>query len=58
MTFSAPTGELATMGIPIAASSVWAILKRHDIEPAATVGADLGGIPDRSSEGPDRLRLL
>ena len=26
-------GELATMGIPIAASSVWAILKRHDIEP-------------------------
>jgi transposase InsO family protein len=27
-------GELATMGIPIAASSVWAILKRHDIEPS------------------------
>ena len=22
------------MGIPIAASSVWAILKRHDIEPS------------------------
>jgi len=27
-------GELATMGIVIAASSVWAILKRHDIEPS------------------------
>ena len=27
-------GELATMGIPIAASSVWAILKRHGIEPS------------------------
>ena len=27
-------GELATMGIPIAASSVWAILQRHDIEPS------------------------
>jgi putative transposase len=27
-------GELATMGIPIAASSVWAILKRHRIEPS------------------------
>jgi transposase len=27
-------GELTTMGIPIAASSVWAILKRHDIEPS------------------------
>jgi transposase len=26
-------GELVTMGISIAASSVWAILKRHDIEP-------------------------
>ena len=25
---------LATMGITIAASSVWAILKRHDIEPS------------------------
>ena len=27
-------GELATMGIAIAASSVWAILKRHGIEPS------------------------
>jgi putative transposase len=27
-------GELATMGIAIAASSVWAILKRHDVEPS------------------------
>ncbi len=27
-------GELATMGIPIAASSVWAILKRHGVEPS------------------------
>src|SRR5664279_3992621 len=27
-------GELATMGITIAASSVWAILKRHHIEPS------------------------
>jgi transposase InsO family protein len=27
-------GELVTMGISIAASSVWAILKRHDIEPS------------------------
>jgi putative transposase len=27
-------GELATMGSPIAPSSVWAILKRHDIEPS------------------------
>ena len=27
-------GELATMGIPIAASSVWAILKRGGIEPS------------------------
>jgi putative transposase len=27
-------GELATMGVPIAPSSVWAILKRHDIEPS------------------------
>jgi transposase len=27
-------GELATIGISIAASSVWAILKRHDIEPS------------------------
>ena len=27
-------GELATMGISIAASSVWAILKRHHIEPS------------------------
>jgi putative transposase len=27
-------GELATMGIVIAASSVWAILKRHGIEPS------------------------
>jgi putative transposase len=27
-------GELATMGIPIAASSVWAILKRRGIEPS------------------------
>ncbi len=26
-------GELATMGIPIAPSSVWAISKRHGIEP-------------------------
>jgi len=26
--------ELTTMGIPIAASSVWAIMKRHDIEPS------------------------
>ncbi len=27
-------GELATMGIPIAPSSLWAILKRHSIEPS------------------------
>ena len=27
-------GELVTLGIPIAASSVWAILKRYDIEPS------------------------
>jgi len=27
-------GELATMGVTIAASSVWAILKRHGIEPS------------------------
>jgi putative transposase len=27
-------GELATMGIPLAASSVWAILKRHGVEPS------------------------
>ncbi|MGA7417070.1 MAG: integrase core domain-containing protein [Acidimicrobiales bacterium] len=27
-------GELTTMGISIAASSVWAILNRHDIEPS------------------------
>ena len=27
-------GELATMGVTIAASSVWAILKRHDIDPS------------------------
>jgi putative transposase len=27
-------GELATMGVAIAASSVWAILKRHHIEPS------------------------
>ncbi len=27
-------GELATMGIVIASSSVWAILKRHGIEPS------------------------
>ena len=27
-------GELATMGISIAASSVWAILQRHEIEPS------------------------
>jgi transposase len=27
-------GELATMGVVIAASSVWAILKRHGIEPS------------------------
>ena len=27
-------GELATMGIVIAASSVWAILKRHGVEPS------------------------
>ena len=27
-------GQLATMGIPIAPSSVWAILKRHGIEPS------------------------
>jgi putative transposase len=27
-------GELATMGISIALSSVWAILKRHDIDPS------------------------
>ena len=27
-------GELATMGIPVAASSVWAILKRHNVEPS------------------------
>jgi transposase len=27
-------GELAAMGIPIAASSVWAILKRREIEPS------------------------
>ncbi len=27
-------GELATMGIAIAASSVWAILKRHGVEPS------------------------
>ena len=27
-------GELATMGIAIAPSSVWEILKRHDVEPS------------------------
>jgi putative transposase len=27
-------GELATMGISLAASSVWAILKRHNVEPS------------------------
>ncbi len=38
--FSAPTGyrrihgELATMGILIAPSSVWAILKCHGVEPS------------------------
>ena len=39
-------GELATMGIPIAPSSVWAILKRHGIEPS----------PRRS--GPSRAEFL
>ena len=27
-------GKLATMGVVIAASSVWAILKRHGIDPS------------------------
>ena len=45
-------GQLATMGIPIAPSSVWAILKRHGIEPLApAVGAILGRVPRRRAKG-------
>jgi putative transposase len=41
-------GELATMGVAIAASSVWAILKRHGIDPSPQ-GRDR---PGRSSSPP------
>ena len=52
-------GELATMGIPIAASSVWAILKRHGIEPSPRrSGPTWAEFLAGSGEGPDRLRLL
>ena len=52
-------GELATMGISIAA-----LERLGDPEAprhralAAAIRADLGGVPRRPGEGPDRLRLL
>ena len=45
-------GELATMGIPIAVSSVWAILKRHGIEPSVRwSGPNLGGVLAPQAKG-------
>jgi putative transposase len=55
-------GELATMGVVIAPSSVWALLKRHGIDPSprrsGPTWADLGRVPRHPSEGIDGVRLL
>ena len=49
-------GALAAMGIVIASSSVWEILKRHGVEPSPQMsGTDLGGVPHRAGEGTDGL---
>jgi len=49
-------GELAGLGIKIAASTVWSILRQAGIDPAPVV-RDVAGIPPRTSKRDRRLRL-
>ncbi len=52
-------GELLGMGIRLAPSSVWAILKRHGIEPSPRrTGPTWGEFLHAHSVSPPRLRLL
>jgi hypothetical protein len=52
-------GELATMGIKLAPSSIWAILKRQGVEPSPRwSGPTLGRVPPRPGKGAPRARLL
>lgn len=47
------------MGIKLAPSSIWAILKRQGLEPSPeAVGSDLGRVPPRPGKGASRVRLL
>jgi hypothetical protein len=51
-------GELATMGVRLAPSSLWEILRRRGIDPTPQIGPDLVGVlanPGNSNAG---LRLL
>jgi hypothetical protein len=52
-------GELLVLGIQIATSTVWEILKEAGTDPApGRVSSTLGGLPALPSRCPDGLRLL
>jgi putative transposase len=52
-------GELAGLGVKVAASTVWEILKTHGTRPrAAADRADLVAVPALSGRGDPGLRLL
>lgn len=52
-------GELATMGVRLAPSSVWEILRRHSIERhTSTMWSDVGRVPANSGDNNTGLRLL
>ena len=52
-------GELAGLGVKVAASTVWEILKASGIDPAAaTDRADLAAVPALPGRGDPGLRLL
>jgi transposase len=52
-------GELSVMGIDLAASSVWNILRRHGLDPAPDrKGPTWGEIPEGSGYDHAGLRLL
>ncbi len=50
-------GELATMGVRLAPSSVWAILRRHGIESSPRRASELGGAPGSAGNDDAGMRL-
>src|SRR5450755_429819 len=51
-------GELAGLGVKVAASTVWEILKASGVDPATTDRADLAAVPAFSGRGDPGVRLL